>query len=83
MNENVEIVCPHCTTVNRVQSARLGDRPKCGKCKQELFAAHPVDLTAADFDQVISRTERMTRVEANPYETFLFHTIYDLPYLFK
>ena len=57
MKENVEIVCPHCSAVNRVQSTRLGDRPKCGKCKRELFAAQPVDLTAANFDQVISRTE--------------------------
>lgn len=57
MKENLEIVCPHCSAINRVQGARLGDRPKCGKCKRELFTAQPVDLTAADFDRVISRTE--------------------------
>jgi len=57
MQGTLEIVCPQCTAVNRVQSARVNERPKCGKCKGELFAAHPVDLTAENFEKTISRTE--------------------------
>ncbi len=57
MKEEVEIVCPHCSAVNRVQGARLGDRPKCGKCKRQLFSARPIELHGADFDQAISRNE--------------------------
>jgi thioredoxin 2 len=56
MQENVEIVCPHCSAVNRVQGYRLGEHPKCGKCKQDLFAAHPVELTAQTFERTITRT---------------------------
>ena len=51
------IVCPHCDTVNRVPSARLGQRPTCGKCKQALFDGHPVALTEANFDLHLNRSE--------------------------
>jgi hypothetical protein len=27
MNEQIQIVCPHCSTPNRVESIRLGDQP--------------------------------------------------------
>lgn len=57
MQETVEIVCPKCSAVNRVQEERLSDRPKCGKCKEDLFAAHPLELTAENFERTITRTE--------------------------
>lgn len=49
MPEPTHVVCPHCTTVNRVASARLGDRPHCGQCKQILFTGEPVTLNAETF----------------------------------
>ena len=57
MPEALEIVCPLCSAVNRVQSDRLKDRPKCGKCKEDLFAGHPVELTVGNFEKTITRTE--------------------------
>ena len=57
MPEALEIVCPRCGSVNRVQSSRLNDHPKCGKCKEDLFAAHPVVLSAENFQKTITRTE--------------------------
>ncbi|MEY4753783.1 MAG: hypothetical protein RJA44_1458 [Pseudomonadota bacterium] len=51
------ICCPHCHTTNRVPTERLGDQPDCGRCGQALFAPKPVDLDAAGFEAVISRTE--------------------------
>ncbi len=57
MSETAHIVCPACDAVNRIPVARLGEGPKCGKCKSALFAGHPLELTAANFDQHISRTE--------------------------
>ena len=57
MPEALEIVCPRCSGVNRVQSNRLNDHPKCGKCKGDLFAAHPVELSAENFEKTITRTE--------------------------
>ncbi|MEO7558009.1 MAG: thioredoxin TrxC [Gammaproteobacteria bacterium] len=56
MSESVNIVCPHCTTVNRVPAAKLGDKANCGKCKQPLFDAHPVELNSANFTPHIQRS---------------------------
>lgn len=51
------VVCPHCSTANRVPAARLADRPTCGKCKQHLFTGHPIELNAANFDSHIARND--------------------------
>ncbi len=57
MSESFHIVCPHCSAVNRIALTRLDDKPKCGKCHQVLFSAHPVELTASNFQQHISRND--------------------------
>ncbi len=57
MNDLLHIVCPHCSAVNRIVSTRLGEKPKCGKCHQVLFSAHPVELTSDNFQQHISRSD--------------------------
>ncbi len=57
MPDTTNIVCPHCDAVNRVPSARLGDRPTCGRCREPLFNGHPVALTDAGFDRHLSRSD--------------------------
>lgn len=57
MSNSKHIVCPHCNAVNRIQMTRLADNPKCGKCHQSLFTAHPVELTSANFKKHISRND--------------------------
>lgn len=57
MTDSTIIVCPHCDTLNRVPTARLGSQPVCGKCKQSLFDGHPVALTDGNFDLHLSRGE--------------------------
>ncbi len=57
MSESLHIVCPHCTAVNRISAGRLADGPKCGKCHQALFSAHPVALTSATFASHIGRND--------------------------
>lgn len=49
MHELIYIVCPQCDITNRVPRARLDENPKCGRCKQSLFNAHPIELTKANF----------------------------------
>lgn len=44
------VVCPVCTTANRLPAARLGAGGTCGRCGKALFAGAPVTLTAANFD---------------------------------
>ena len=57
MSEALHIVCPHCDGVNRVPSDKLAEHPVCGKCKQKLFVAHPVELNAGNFARHISRCD--------------------------
>ncbi len=57
MSEAKHIVCPHCDAVNRVPAAKLGDAPACGKCKQPLFTAHPVELNAGNFMRHIGSSD--------------------------
>ena len=40
----MQLVCPRCTTKNRVPDERLGDEPVCGRCGAELAARAPVAL---------------------------------------
>ena len=57
MSEPKHIVCPHCDAVNRVPEDKLGTAPTCGKCKQALFTAHPVELNANNFATHIARSD--------------------------
>jgi thioredoxin 2 len=51
------VVCPSCQSPNRIPSARLGDNPRCGKCKQPLFTGRPIALTDRTFDRHLTRSE--------------------------
>jgi thioredoxin 2 len=57
MSDSFHIVCPHCSAVNRIPAARLGDGPKCGKCHRPLFTAHPLELTGGDFRKQLERND--------------------------
>jgi thioredoxin 2 len=57
MTESLHIVCPHCDATNRVASARLNDRPKCGSCHRPLFSGHPLELTGASFSKHVGRSD--------------------------
>jgi thioredoxin 2 len=51
------IACPHCASTNRVPDDRLGQDPVCGRCGQALLDGAPVELTDANFDTVVAKTE--------------------------
>jgi len=57
MSESRHVVCPGCATVNRVVAERLSDAPKCGRCKNPLFAGEPLELGDSDFDTHIGRSD--------------------------
>ena len=57
MSFSKKVVCPYCGAVNRIPAERLDDHPKCGKCKKDIFASKPVDLTTADFHKHIANSE--------------------------
>ncbi len=50
----MEIECPACKSVNRVPWERLGQRGKCGSCKERLPAPQgPFEVDPQAFDAVI------------------------------
>lgn len=57
MTDSLHIVCPHCDGVNRIPADKLNAQPNCGKCKKTLFAAHPVELSAGNFEKHITRND--------------------------
>jgi len=55
MSATTNVPCPHCGALNRVPAERLAEKPVCGRCKQALFEAKPMDLDTARFDAVALR----------------------------
>lgn len=44
------VVCPSCTTSNRVPQTRLGAGGTCGRCGNALFEGHPITLGSLNFN---------------------------------
>ncbi len=57
MKDKLHIVCPQCTTSNRVPRERLGDGAQCGQCGNPLFSGKPVELDAAAFDRHVASND--------------------------
>ncbi|NIC06629.1 thioredoxin TrxC [Billgrantia bachuensis] len=57
MADSFILGCPYCSAMNRVQATRLGEAPRCGKCKQPLFTGVPVELTSANYHALVERSE--------------------------
>ena len=53
----LHIACAHCSATNRVPATRLEDDPTCGRCGQALLAGEPVELTDANFEAVVGKTD--------------------------
>jgi len=49
MSEPLVIPCPQCNGLNRIPAERLGDVPKCGRCKQPVLLNKPFHLTQGDY----------------------------------
>ncbi|WP_139558605.1 thioredoxin TrxC [Methylotetracoccus oryzae] len=49
MTGSLRLVCPHCSSVNRLPADRLNDGGRCGRCKRPLFVGEPVELNTANF----------------------------------
>jgi thioredoxin 2 len=58
-NENrATVACPFCNKLNRVDLARVADRPRCGECGRPILLDRPVRVT----DQTLEATVRGTDV---------------------
>jgi thioredoxin 2 len=54
---SLHIVCPHCQATNRVPAERLSETPDCGRCHKPLFTAHPVSVSALQFDRHLQSSD--------------------------
>lgn len=52
-----KVTCPKCNAANKLPSERLGDKPKCGKCKTPLFSGKPLTLSSANVAAVLNNNE--------------------------
>ena len=53
----IQVVCGHCDSVVRLPDDRLNESPRCPSCHSALFEGTPVNLTAANFDKHVSRSD--------------------------
>ena len=53
----VQVACPGCLTANRVPGERLGEDPKCGKCRTALLSGAALELREDQFDALVARTQ--------------------------
>lgn len=49
MSDPLLIPCPSCAGLNRIPAERLGDAPRCGRCKHEVLPDTPFELNQASF----------------------------------
>ncbi len=49
MTDPLIIPCPHCHGLNRIPAARLGEAPRCGRCKSAVLPGTPFTVDAASF----------------------------------
>lgn len=50
------VACPFCDTLNRVNTDRVADHPKCGKCGKPIWLDRPVAVNGASFDAMVNGT---------------------------
>jgi thioredoxin 2 len=56
-HKHVTVRCAFCETWNRIDTARTGDRPTCGKCARPLLLDRPVPLSDDTFRRTIDGSE--------------------------
>ena len=57
MAETINLVCPKCHAVNRVPADRLGQDPKCGKCRTPISRAESMKLKVDGFDKHLQKSQ--------------------------
>jgi len=55
--EPVLIVCPRCSTVNRMPRERLAAGGKCGRCASALFEGKPIPLGSLNFEAHLKKSD--------------------------
>jgi len=57
------VMCPSCSGLNNVPEAKLTDNPKCGKCKNYIYTAQPINMTGTQLTRAIEKTDELLVVD--------------------
>lgn len=57
MSGGLHIVCPDCSSTNRVPADRPAGEGRCGRCGNALFTGRPTVLTEASFDRHLAASQ--------------------------
>ena len=57
MSDIRQIVCPHCTAINRTPADRPAEKARCGACHDPLFSGKPVAVSAQSFTTHLQRND--------------------------
>ena len=53
----MRVICPSCLSINNVPKKDSYLKANCGKCKESLLDNKPINLTNANFDEVIVNSD--------------------------
>ena len=53
----MRVICPNCLSINNVPKKDSYLKANCGKCKESLLNNKPIDLTSANFDEIIVNSD--------------------------
>ena len=57
------VPCAECGTLNRIQLNRLGDGPKCARCRHPIALDQPFPVSDAGFDRIVTGTAEPVLVD--------------------
>jgi thioredoxin 2 len=57
MSESLFVTCSSCGAKNRIPADKLSQSPKCGKCKEAVFAQSVIELTDNDFQRFVQNND--------------------------
>ncbi len=55
--QHMTVRCPFCATWNRVDAARVIDRPKCGHCGRPILLDRPLSVDDESFQRTIGESD--------------------------
>lgn len=57
MTDHTHVVCGRCDAIVRAPADRLDQKPRCPRCRHELFTGHPIELRSTNFDEHVTRND--------------------------
>ncbi len=53
----MKVICPHCLAINNVPKKDDYKKANCGKCKNSLLEAKPIELTSSNIDRILENSD--------------------------